>query len=289
MLIYRYWARLEGEAVLPSGKTVSFFAWGGSRSSQEDAETQARNRVQRIAGRVWAERGFPDKYAYGDRPLREEILQEYFDKVGSLVAAITRNSYGAAILNTTQVAFVDVDLPRRAGAAGLASRVSRWTRREPEPALSAEAAHALRRVEDWVGVRRAWGVRIYRTKSGLRYLITHRTFSPEDTELGSAMDAFGADPQYRRLCHAQKSFRARLTPKPWRVGVDSPPNQFPRTTSDQKTEMEDWLNKYNEASTRFASCQYVRSIGDAAVHPAVSPYIDLHDRVTRAESNLPLA
>lgn len=275
--------------MLPSGRKASFFAWGGSRLSQEDADSKARSRIVRIAERVRLERGFPDKYAYGDRPLREEVLQEYLDTSGTLTAAITRNSYGAAILNTARVAFVDVDLPREDSVSAFASRVTRWIRREPAPDPLANAAFALRRLEDWMGAHGDWGARIYRTRSGLRYLVTHRTFSPEEAELRSAMDAFGADPQYRRLCQAQKSFRARLTPKPWRIGVSPPPKQFPRRTTHEEREMDLWLKQYNDAAGSYATCQYIRSVGSTSIDPLVSHYIDVHDQLTRAESNLPLA
>lgn len=289
MQINRYWARLEGEAVLPSGKKASFFAWGGSRVSQEEADSKARSRIERIAERVRFQRGFPDKYAYGDRPLREEVLREYLDSSGDLVAAITRNSYGAAILNTARIAFVDVDLPRDDSVSAFAARMSRWIRRGPEPDPMANAAFALTRVEDWLSNHPDWGARIYQTRSGLRYLIIHRTFSPEDAELRSAMDAFDADPQYRRLCQVQKSFRARLTPKPWRIGINAPPKPFPRRTPSEAAEVEQWLQRYNEASQSYATCRFVRSVGSANIDSSVAPFIELHDQVSRAESNLPLA
>src|SRR5690606_23386846 len=139
-----------------------------------------------------------DKYAYGDRPLREEVLREYFDRGGSLEAAITRNSYGAAILNTARVAFLDVDLPTPSGVSSFAAAASRWLRREPAPDPLALAAPALERLEAWLRDHPVWGVRIYRTRSGLRYLITHGTFSQEDSQHRACMDALGVDAQYHR-------------------------------------------------------------------------------------------
>ncbi len=46
------------------------------------------------------------------RPLREEILQTFEGSVaGEPAAMLTRNGYGAQVLNTATQLFLDVDLP----------------------------------------------------------------------------------------------------------------------------------------------------------------------------------
>ena len=51
-----------------------------------------------------------------------------------------------------------------------------------------------------------WGVRLYRTHSGLRLLTTHALFDPVADETQSQFAALNADPLYTRLCKAQASF-----------------------------------------------------------------------------------
>ena len=46
-----------------------------------------------------------DRYLYSDRMLSEEIIREYPDSSGNIAYAITRNSYGALVLNTSKVLF----------------------------------------------------------------------------------------------------------------------------------------------------------------------------------------
>ncbi len=65
-----------------------------------------------------------------------------------------------------------------------------------------------------------WGWRIYRTKAGFRLLATHRPVFPSEPLAEEAFQEFKADILYRKLCVNQKCFRARLTPKSWRCGVE---------------------------------------------------------------------
>ena len=69
MLIPRYWSRAESTATTPAGKFVRFHVWRGSRSSPAEAQTLAQEAVGRIADRIRSGAGFPERYAYGDRPL----------------------------------------------------------------------------------------------------------------------------------------------------------------------------------------------------------------------------
>jgi hypothetical protein len=134
-----------------------------------------------------------------------------------------------------------------------------------------------------------WRVRVYRTSAGLRYLVTHDVFSPTAPETHAAMNALGADPQYVKLCQVQKTFRARLTPKPWRIGVENPPVTFPYDGPGEEAEMRAWEARYDAASRSRATCRFIEEIGNGAEHPDVAPLRALHDEHTRATSGLPLA
>ncbi|HYR09724.1 MAG TPA: hypothetical protein VEQ60_18255, partial [Longimicrobium sp.] len=115
MLIPRFWSRAESTATTPDGKFVRFHVWRGSRSSEAEAQALAQEAVGRIRDRVSRGAGFPERYAYGDRPLREEVITEFAGgAAGAAVdapeAAITRNSYGALVLNAARAFFIDVDV-----------------------------------------------------------------------------------------------------------------------------------------------------------------------------------
>ncbi|HEX2202802.1 MAG TPA: hypothetical protein VHG91_05880, partial [Longimicrobium sp.] len=130
MLIPRFWSRADSRAVTPDGKTIQLRVWRGSRSSAEEARALANEAVERMAGRIRRGEGFPERYAYGDRPLREEVVLEVPADAGGDEpdAAVTRNSYGALVLNAARAFFIDVDVPPVDGPRAAASpAASLWS------------------------------------------------------------------------------------------------------------------------------------------------------------------
>jgi len=87
----------------------------------------------------------------------------------------------------------------------------------------------------------------------------------------------------------QKCFRARLTPKYWRCDGSRPPTRWPFENEKAEHRFNQWQAKYDRLAASFATCQFVRNIGNADVHPEARLILDMHDASTRAESKLALA
>jgi hypothetical protein len=272
--IPKFWRRYEGDVQRPDGRRLHLFAWGWSESSERDAEAVARERFQNIERRVWQGLELPKGYGYGSRPVREQILREIEGRRGEVHALLTRNAYGSLVLNAARAMFVDVDAPRPRGMLG------KLFGGRQDAALD-----QVRRALEPAGLG---SVRLYRTAGGFRLLATGRLFTPGSSEAESAMRAVGADPSFVQLCKVQESFRARLTPKPWRIGQKAPPGDFPREGSQQQA-FEEWLQKYERAAESRATCQFLETIGSQWVDSEVAPILALHDEQTKATSGLPLA
>jgi len=266
------------------GKSGDFLAWRWSDTSLEDAAASARQAATRVEAAFKASAGRRlERYLYGDRPLREPVLNSIVDDSGAMIAAITRNSYGCDVLNAARAMFVDVDLPEPRGGGLLGSLFGK-KKPDSDPTLDV----ALGKADTWAQSHDGWNWRIYRTKGGLRLLATHALFDPTEAACGAAFDALGADPLYRKLCENQQSFRARLSPKPWRCGVPTPPARWPFQDARAEQAFEKWNGRYATASATRATCKLL-SAGSGPVHASVQPIIDLHDKLTRASSDLPLA
>jgi hypothetical protein len=282
MHIPRFWAKESAETTGAEEQPLALTAWGwGDDAAQAGREAKAK--LDRLLDRVRRGEPFPDKYAYGSRPLREEILETH-DGGGEPHALLTRNRYGATVLNAARLLFLDVDLPDGGvGVAdGLLGRLFSKEKRKPEDV----ALDTLRTALKNAGKGR---FRIYRTAAGFRALAVDREFDPAGREAQDLMKATGTDPFFIRLCLAQKSFRARLTPKPWRMGLKPPPGEYPRDPEMQRR-FEEWLAEYEEASTRHATCKYLETVGGAMVDaPVAEDLVALHDRLSRATEPLPLA
>jgi hypothetical protein len=102
------------------------------------------------------------------------------------------------------------------------------------------------------------------------------------------MEELDADPYYIKLCRAQKSFRARLTPKPWRCGLPKIPHRYP-WDAQQEHEVENWIATYEATTRDFASCKLIGHYGNPEIHPEITRTMAFHDKVTRAESGIALA
>lgn len=213
----------------------------------EDAQAKASARAAELERLLEGGRK-PDRYGYLDRPMREQILE------AQPGFAITRNAYGAQILNTERAMFVDVDF-------------------HDDDSQEPQALDQLRRLATAHGL----GTRIYRTAGGLRGLVTSQPFDPKASATAALLAEVGCDPLYIRLCQAQQSFRARLTPKPWRIAMRPPHERWPFADEDQAAQLADWVRRYEAASRDRSICRLMEHAGPQAIAPELAPVVALHD------------
>jgi hypothetical protein len=288
MNIPRFWAKAE-RSVTIAGQQYHFVAWKGSDLSVVDAERLAGEVLeQRIARKERGEK--LAHYPKDGRPLREEIIQDVM--LGSeRVAVITRNAAGCLVLNTARVMFVDIDFvnaPYLQGSfkgcltAFIASWFGKADTRSPEE-------HALDYIRTWHENHNDWGMCIYRTKRGFRLLVTHDVFNPTSAAVQQAMEELGADKRYKLLCASQSCFRARLTPKPWRINLQKPVTRYPWETPEQELLQREWEEKYHQVIGNYAVCKFIASLGNATIHPEAAHIIQIHDQYVLSGQEKPLA
>lgn len=288
MRLPHYWARGTVQVRDGQQKLHAFSCWGWSDRSAADAERKGRERAQKVAERLLEGRR-PDRYLYGDRPLREEVLEQFEDAQGVVHAAITRNSYGCRVLNTAEIVFVDVDLAPPTLGDHIRYGLHRLLGKSIPPPARQRELDAIAKVQSWVNAEPRCGVRVYRTRAGLRHMFTHRQMDPKSEATVRTMVALGADPLYLRLCKEQESFRARLTPKPWRCGVAAPQVRFPWASPQAESRFREWERDYEARTQRYATCELVQEMGNSTVHREIRRVVEIHDRLTKATSGLPLA
>lgn len=288
MNIPRYWAKAE-RGVSVGGQRYRFVAWQGSDESPEHARLLAeRALAERVARKERGER--LGQYPKGGAPLREEILEELTDARGERVAVITRNAAGCLVLNTARVMFIDLDFAQAAswGRAGCWAFVRSLFSR-PRPARQSPEEGALERVRAWHAEHPGWAVRVYRTRLGLRLLVTHALFDPASPEALAAMRKLGADRRYELLCRSQTCFRARLTPKPWRIGLKRPPVRYPWESPSQERAQRQWERAYEAKIGGYDVCRLLTTLGSAAPHPEAEQIVRLHDGYVLSSLGRPLA
>lgn len=189
---------------------------------------------------------------------------------------ITRNRYGVQVLNSTSLCFVDVDeFP-----LSLGDILRGWFGRKitPEEKLQ-QCLHTLCAADAELGAR------LYRTYNGWRIMLAGPGIAPDSDRMHALFKALHADAFYESLCERQKCWRARLTPKPYRVGITRYPKPLD-SESAQTEQAQAWLQKYESLCQGKAVCRLVDCMGRAIQ----SPLVELHDRMTLAtKPDLPLA
>lgn len=257
MKLARFWCRAQAEAPDPRGGRIKSVARGWSNESMDAARIRAREIAQRVAQRLVSHPGERNQYQYGDRPLPEPVIQQFGDE-----AAVTRNAYGALVLNADNLMFVDID-------------------RE----ASNSVLDGIRAISE----RHDLSSRVYRTAGGARAIVGNKSFQPGTSEAEALLEEFRSDRLYMHLCRMQQSFRARLTPKPWRCDFRKPPVDFPFETPGAEAAFRRWEAEYSAKSAPYATCQYLTTFGGVRIAPEFEDLIVYHDRETKANSNLALA
>jgi hypothetical protein len=159
--------------------------------------------------------------------------------------------------------------------------------------IGAGPSHRTRqRILAFLAAHPTWNLRVYSTPCGMRLLATHQLFEPSDREVKQLFDAVRADPVYVRMCVDQRCFRARLTAKPWRIGIHQHMRPRPGVWPVDPARVglrEQWVAHYEERAQGYAACRFVESLGSGVVHSELVQVIQLHDDQSRALSSLPLA
>lgn len=274
MLIPRYWASADHNG---------YHAYGWSASSQEDAQRLAMERAKRVEER-FLEDQIVDRYPYGAAvAIRELCVERITDTTGETTAALTRNRYGALVLNAARLAMADIDLPE----PKVPSLLGRLFGRKPEQPARDPVDSAIRSVEALINSRKGAAARVYRTKMGVRVLFTD---TPRDVASAIPMlEEVGTDPVYVRLCESQQCFRARLTPKPWRCGHRPANLSFPFPTPAGQQRFQQWDADYKVKSQGYATAKFLRVLGNPTVHAEFTRLVAIHDQWSKAESSMPLA
>ncbi len=331
MIIPKYWAEARlHQRDRKRQVTVRRFGW--SDISEADAQAHADARVREAFDRVVAGEALPRRerrVAYNGAegvPIREEIVDHHGD------AVITRNGYGALCLNTPNVLFADIDFSDRPARMGVrAGRVFMmlaimgmvFRMQDPSPSKYAVMViagivggflfggfaaqwvnrlwihmtggyerHARQRVADYLAKNPDWRVRLYRTPAGLRLLALHRLFDPREPEVQACFDALRVDPLYGRMCFNQNCFRARVSPKPWRMGLSrlrSPYSAVWRPEHADLAARRQWVECYEHAAERYASCRFIETLGGGRIDAEAEALQQLHDALCRVDQDLTIA
>ena len=265
MKLYKYWVRISGELSAWGDKEVAH-CYGHSNHSYADAEKNGQEQLKKIQQKIDGETDIFEDYS---AVIREEIIETV-----SPQNIVTRNRYGALVLNSEDTFFIDIDDYTKS----FWELISFKRITDPKKAIVSRVEKISEGLPDF-------GIRIYETAAGIRLIVENCDFSSASNRAQELFRTFGTDYLYAMLCAKQECFRARLTPKSYRMRFKARRNVFPRADEAEDKAYHEWVDAYNQACERFATCHLIKKIGRCNG----SSIIDYHDRMTKAMSDLPLA
>lgn len=265
MKIYKYWTK-QKQNITVDGQQQEIVSYGGSNLSVEDAARNALEKLSRLQRKINRDRSAFEDY---EVEIREEILQTIYDD-----AVITRNRYGARVLNVEKLLILDIDQPK--------SSLGDMFKKKDAQQDKAKILDMVRKLAESTKYKDL-AFRLYETAQGARVIVTGRSFDPRDEETIRLMQEFNCDRLYVTLCQKQNCYRARLTPKPSRMHMKLRKVYFPREANPA---LDQWLADYEAKSESYGTCKFIQQIG--APLPT-SDVIQMHDELSKAYMNLPLA
>lgn len=266
MKLYHYW-QIENEKFFIEGNELNIKCYGGSNLSDEDARLRAREKIEKVKRKIAGEKHVFETY---EVEIREEIVQAINEK-----AVITRNRYGAQVLNIEDVMIMDIDKPKRSFGDLF---------KKPDQARDKqriiEMVQKRSKKVDYQGL----GFRVYETHKGIRVIVLGKAINPTSRQADVMMKEFHCDNLYRILCRKQACYRARLTPKASRMNLRGHRVRVPRSVEEEQA-FQEWLLKYEAASSNYSVCKFVEQIGDGYLPEAIR----VHDEICGVHRNQKLA
>ena len=306
MEIPRYWKQIVEKATFSQSKSLHLTIWGHSNHSYEEAGKNAKSRLERVKNLLNSDSKAEEDFYYPVSGVIHEDILETINSDDKQKNLVTRNHYFSQVLNTSHMMFVDMDVPLKElkkktfwnKLLGKSKEIDEFNKKETKN----QFAKAFRKIESFVDQHPEFSFRVYRTYAGYRLIATHKLISPTSDEAKNIFMSLGADKLYSKLCQIQKCFRARLTPKFWRLPdkfKDKPgirfclkPGMFESMTPEQEAQVtyyKEWIKQYEKSHTSHATCRYIKTLGSTKILDQLKPLIQHHDKVTQAESRKPLA
>ncbi len=254
MKYFKFWAKEEFQINI-DGNIENIKILSGSNTSKQAAIQEAKLKSKLIEQRI-SERKVKEEY--------DVAIKEHVTKIIDDSNIVTVCRYGALILNTTQYTILDLDdypydfMDIFKSFKGMSKKdriIYKFTQRlKRNPALG----------DDF---------RIYETAKGIR-VIGKTYIDPNTKNFMPLMRKLSVDWIYIQLSIKQKCYRARLTPKPYRIKARTIKIKDPLVCESQN--YLEWSESYKKKSKNYSVVKLKKTIGNDFSNEII---IRFHDEV----------
>lgn len=264
MKYFKYWVE-DKHRITIDGQRKEISLLTGSNDSIGAAKKEALLKAQKIEQRIF-ERGRKDEYEAGIKEHVSDIIDQ------SNIVTVCR--YGAKVLNTNEYTVLDLD----------DYATSIWDIFKPLRGLNKKERITLK-FEQFVRRNPDFGsdFRIYETTKGLR-IIGKKYLDPSNKKNVQMMRKLNVDRLYLVLSRKQQCYRARLTPKPYRLKIKTIKIRTPLAC--ETASYKSWSSMYDNASRNVTVAKHIKSIGRDFSNERVIRY---HDEKCQSDKGFELA
>ncbi|MET1257202.1 hypothetical protein [Aliikangiella maris] len=257
MKYYQYWVNRQFNIRIGAQKE-SINILSGSNVSEQDAFEQAIKRCEQVERRIQTKEPLSEY----DIPIKEQV-----DTIIDSANIVTICRYGAKIINTEQYTILDLD-DYPLNFFDWFNGMRKLSRKERI------VAKFLQQIKKYPELGEDF--RIYETTKGVR-VIGKKYLAPEGKHYQHIMRKLNVDWLYITLSQKQQCYRARITPKPYRMRFRTIKIKSP--VDCQTESYQQWAKEYAKASERYAVVKFVKSIG---LDFSTEPVIKFHDEACKA-------
>lgn len=233
----------------------------GSNLSKEAAAKDALIQAKKIEGKI---AGDTTKEEY------DVAIKEHVSDVVDKANVVTVCRYGAYVLNTTQYTVLDLD-DYPVDFLDIFRSLKKLSKKER---IVYKFEQRIKRYP-FLGN----DFRIYETAKGIR-VIGKKYIDPTDNNYSSLMRKLNVDWLYIQLSKKQKCYRARISPKPYRMKAKTIKIKSPLDC--EKEEYLAWVKEYERKSEAFSVVRLIKTIGQDFSHENV---IKKHDHACNMHKN----
>ena len=91
------------------------------------------------------------------------------------------------------------------------------------------------------------------------------------------------------MCKNQNCFRARISPKPWRIGLEALRSGVWPVKEQSMHARNVWVDEYQTRAEEYASCKFVEQLGSPLTHPTAKHVQSIHDPYCNANLHREIA
>ncbi len=239
MKYFKFWVQETFDSNF-DGFTNKIKVLAGSNISDEDARKKAQESYEIIQHRI-LERESKEDY--------EVPIKEHVDEILDENNIVTICRYGAKVLNTNQYTILDLD-DYPVDFMDLFKPLRKLPKKERI------VAKFLQRVKKHPELGEDF--RIYETCKGIR-VIGKQYLDPSKGNFQSLMRKIAVDWIYIAMSKKQNCYRARLTPKPYRMRFRTIKIKSPLDCASENYKA--WTGEYAQASESFSVVKLVTTLG----------------------------